>query len=45
MLSRNLKASRKELGIERSLVSVGCVAYPVGARGEGNPPPSHPFSM
>jgi hypothetical protein len=38
MLPRDLKASRKELCIERDLV--GCVAYPVGERGEEYHPPS-----
>jgi hypothetical protein len=41
MLPRDLKASRKEFVIELHPAGVGCVAYPVGARGEEH----HPLSM
>lgn len=41
MLPRDLKASSKEFVIERKPAGVGCVAYPVGARGDEH----HPLSM
>jgi hypothetical protein len=41
MLPRDLKASRKEFVIELHPAGVGCVAYPVGVRGEEH----HPLSM